>query len=129
MRAILALTAILATSGCVTSACRPVTVVKEVEKVQTKTVFVHDTEPAPARGTFLIQTEKASEPAQDKLASRGSIRDIQTLIGLRLALRLAFVPLNRPGHRATDAEVRNALMAYAALQAFLEAPHQTRKWP
>lgn len=121
------LAAVLLLAGCAGQACRPTTLTQILPtQIETKTVYVKAT-PPPPRGAVILDAYRASESQQNQLALQGTIPAIAKLTLLKLAVRQAFEPLQTPGHRATNAEIKRAMVAYGNYQAFLDEPHATRK--
>jgi hypothetical protein len=116
---------LLLLSGCAGQACKPAVITwTEPPQIETRTVYIR--EPEPPRGAVILDAYRASENQQNQLALKGTIPAIQKLTTLKLAVRNAFIPLQTPGHRATDAEVKKAMVAYGALQSYLNEPHAVR---
>lgn len=123
-----ALAGLLLLSGCAAQACKPVVVTEQLPpKIETKTVYVK--EQTPKRGAVILNAYRDSEGQQNQIALKGTIPAIQKLTTLKLAVRKAFVPLQTPGHRPTDAEIKNAMVTYGKLQSFIDEPHATRQAP
>jgi hypothetical protein len=117
---------LLLLAGCAGQACKP-TVITEQFPTQIVTRIVYVKAPAPERGSVVIDAYRDSEVQQNQLALKGTIPAIQKLTILKLAVRKAFAPLQAPGHRPTDDELKRAVVAYGALQAFINEPHAVRK--
>jgi hypothetical protein len=117
---------LLLLTGCAGQACKPTTVTEILPtRVETRTVYVKA--PPPPRGSVILDAYRESETQQNQLALKGTIPAIQKLTLLKLAVRNAFVPLQTPGHRPTDAEIKKAMVAYGDLQSYLNEPHAVRK--
>lgn len=110
-----ALILILILSGCAGTMCKTVVVEKAVPVVVEK--FVYVPQPVTAPHAALLKTYNETSDAAVKVVRKGSATDIWRLITLNAKAQQALSPLKARHHKATSAEVQNAIKAVGVLQA------------
>ncbi len=107
-------------AGCAAPACKPVAITEQLPpQVVERIIVIHDTPVHFALLADYAQTLRAEKPIV--LQSKAPV--IDQLIKLDAAARVAFEPIERRNHRATQAEIATAVAALGAVQAYVSQKH------
>jgi hypothetical protein len=101
--------------GCAAPACKAVTVTETKTETVNRYIVVHD---EPAHSVLL--SDYAQTLSQERpIVLKAQAPAINKLTQLDAAARAAFEPVQNPHHKATTAEIKRAIDALGALQAYL----------
>jgi len=120
----------LVLAGCAARpSCQP-TVIHET-KIETDTinryVVVRAPESRPAHEILLKDYENVVAEERKAVIGAKNAGGIDRLIPLDQSARLAFVPLETPGHVATSTEITHAILTLGALQAGVDSLRKGQK--